>query len=165
MDALAARLGTRFQLEKRWESSVAKLSQGWLVKPQTYMNLSGKAVSGIARFYKVRAEEILVVFDDVDLPLGRLRLRPSGSAAGHNGLKSLITHLGTDAFPRLKLGIAPESGRPAGERLVGHVLGTFSEAERATLNQVVDRAVDALATALRSGLGVAMNLFNRKEEF
>ena len=164
MDALAARLGTRFDLEKRWESHVAKLSEGWLMKPLTYMNLSGKAVSGLARFYKVPAEEILVVFDDVDLPLGRLRLRPGGSAAGHNGLKSLIAHLGTDAFPRLKVGIAAEAGRPAGDRLVGHVLGTFSEAERATLAQVMDRAVDAVTTALRSGLGAAMNLFNRRDD-
>jgi PTH1 family peptidyl-tRNA hydrolase len=164
MDALAARLESRFQGEKRWQADVAKLAQGWLMKPLTYMNLSGQSVGGFAKFHRIRAEEILVVIDDVDLPLGRLRLRPSGSAGGHNGLKSLIAHLGTQAFPRLKVGIATESGRPAGERLVGHVLGTFGETEKAALAQVLDRAVEAVSTALRVGLGTAMNLFNRKGE-
>jgi PTH1 family peptidyl-tRNA hydrolase len=164
MDALAAQLGTSFQHEKRWESHVAKLPAGWLVKPQTYMNLSGRAANAIARFYKVPAEEMLVVFDDVDLPLGRVRLRPSGSAAGHNGLRSLIECLGTDAFPRLKVGIGSDSGRPAGDRLVGHVLGAFAEAERAAVAQAVDRAASAVLAAMRGGLGAAMNLFNRKDD-
>jgi PTH1 family peptidyl-tRNA hydrolase len=105
----------------------------------------------------------LVVFDDVDLPLGRLRLRASGSAAGHNGLKSLISTLGTDQFPRVKVGIGADSGRPAGDRLVGHVLGKFSEEEKAAVAQAVDRAADAVMGALKSGLGAAMNFFNRKE--
>lgn len=164
MDILADRLGARFQPEKRWESHVAKLANGWLVKPQTYMNLSGRAVSGISRFFKVTPQETLVIFDDVDLPLGRLRVRPSGSAAGHNGLKSLIGSLGTNEFPRVKVGIGADNGRPAGDRLVGHVLGKFSEEEKAAVAQAVDRAADAVITALKSGLGSAMNLFNRKDD-
>lgn len=163
MDVLATRLGTAFQVEKRWESHVAKFSGGFLVKPQTYMNLSGRAVGSVGRFYKITPQETLVVFDDVDLPLGRLRLRASGSAAGHNGLKSLISTLGTDQFPRVKVGIGADSGRPAGDRLVGHVLGKFSEDEKAAVAQAVDRAADAVMGALKSGLGAAMNFFNRKE--
>jgi PTH1 family peptidyl-tRNA hydrolase len=163
MDVLATRLGTAFQVEKRWESHVAKFAGGFLVKPQTYMNLSGRAVGSVGRFYKITPQETLVVFDDVDLPLGRLRLRASGSAAGHNGLKSLISTLGTDQFPRVKVGIGADSGRPAGDRLVGHVLGKFSEDEKAAVAQAVDRAADAVMGALKSGLGAAMNFFNRKE--
>ena len=163
MDVLATRLGTAFQVEKRWESHVAKFSGGFLVKPQTYMNLSGRAVGSVGRFYKITPQETLVVFDDVDLPLGRLRLRASGSAAGHNGLKSLVSTLGTDQFPRVKVGIGADSGRPAGDRLVGHVLGKFSEDEKAAVAQAVDRAADAVMGALKSGLGAAMNFFNRKE--
>lgn len=165
IDALASRLGVRFQNEKRWQSHAAKFDGGWLVKPQTYMNLSGRAVAGIARFHKIPAEEILVVCDDVDLPLGRLRLRPAGSAGGHNGLKSLIENLGGTGFARLKVGIAAATGgRPAGDRLSGHVLGRFTEEEKAAVAQAVDRAADAVLTALRDGLGAAMNLFNRKED-
>lgn len=164
MDALAARLGAAFQNEKRWQSHVAKITGGWLVKPQTYMNLSGRAVAGLARFHKVPAQEILVVCDDVDLPLGRLRLRPAGSAGGHNGLKSLIESLGGSDFPRLKVGIGAESGRPAGERLTGHVLGKFAPDEQAAVASAVERATEAVLAALRDGLGAAMNLFNRKQD-
>lgn len=163
MDVLAVRLGTAFQVEKRWESHVAKFAGGYLVKPQTYMNLSGRAVGNVGCFFKIPVQETLVVFDDVDLPLGRLRLRPSGSAAGHNGLKSLISSLGTDQFPRVKVGIGADNGRPAGDRLVGHVLGKFSEEERAAVAQAVDRAADAVLGAIRDGMGAAMNFFNRKE--
>lgn len=163
MDVLAARLGAAFQLEKRWESHVAKFAGGYLLKPQTYMNLSGRAVSQAGRYYKISPQETLVVFDDVDLPLGRLRLRLSGSAAGHNGLKSLISSLGTDQFARVKVGIGADNGRPAGDRLVGHVLGKFSDDEKAAVAQAVDRAADAVMKALKDGLGAAMNFFNRKE--
>lgn len=163
IDALAARLGVAFQTEKRWHSHVAKHRTGWLQKPQTYMNLSGRAVAGLARFHKLAVQEILVICDDVDLPLGRLRLRPSGSAGGHNGLKSIIESLGSNAFPRLKIGISTGSGRPAGERLSGHVLGRFDSSEQAVVAQVVARAADAVLTACQDGLGAAMNAFNRND--
>lgn len=163
MDVLAAKLGATFQVEKRWEAHVAKFTGGFLMKPQTYMNLSGRAVGQVGRYYKIPPHETLVVFDDVDLPLGRLRIRPSGSAAGHNGLKSLISSLSTDLFPRVKVGIGADNGRPAGDRLVGHVLGKFSNEEKAAVAQAVDRAAEAVLSALKNGLGAAMNLFNRKE--
>ncbi len=162
-DAIAARLGAAFQNEKRWQSHVAKFAAGWLQKPQTYMNLSGRAVAGLARFHKIPSQEILVICDDVDLPLGRLRLRPSGSAGGHNGLKSIIESLGGGDFPRLKIGVGAANGRPAGDRLSGHVLGRFDEQEQAEVARVVDRATEAVLTALKDGLGTAMNLFNRKD--
>ncbi len=165
MDVLAVRLGAAFQNEKRWQSHAAKFAGGWLLKPQTYMNLSGRAVAGLARFHKVPTREILVVCDDVDLPLGRLRLRPAGSAGGHNGLKSIIEYLGGSDFPRLKVGIGAENGgRPAGDRLSGHVLGKFTADEQASVAAAVERATEAVLTALRDGLGAAMNLFNRKQD-
>ena len=152
-----------FQLEKRWNSLLARVGNFWLLKPQTFMNDSGSAVSGLLRFHKLTAAETLVVYDDVDLPLGSLRMRLSGSAGGHNGMRSIISHLGTTEFPRLKLGIASsDSGRPDGEKLSGHVLGRFSEAEKPELGVMIQRAADAVTQALQIGLDAAMNVFNRK---
>ena len=125
------------------------------------MNDSGRSVRHVSQFYKVTPGEMLAVYDDVDLPLGKLRLRLSGSAGGHNGMKSMISNLGTEDFPRLKLGIATDTGRPAGDRLVGHVLGKFRDEERSTLNLVIQAATDAIISALQSGLDAAMNRFNR----
>lgn len=164
IDELAQRLGLAFTAEKRWDCLLAKFAGGWLMKPATFMNGSGDAVAAVSQFYKVRPSELLVVCDDVDLPLGRLRLRQGGSAAGHNGMKSIITRLGTEAFPRLRVGIGAADGRPAGERIVGHVLGKFLVEERSAAETAVRRAADAVATALRSGIEAAMNQFNRKED-
>lgn len=164
MDALAAKLGISFTLEKRWDCLLAKFSEGWLIKPQTYMNASGRAAASVGRFYKITPAETLAVYDDVDVLLGRLRLRPGGSAGGHNGIRSMINDLGTQDFPRLKVGIATTSGRPAGDRMVGHVLGRFAESEKETVLLTVARATDAVLESIRSGLGAAMNLFNRKED-
>ena len=160
LDEVAQRMGAGFQLEKRWNTLLARSGSTWLLKPQTFMNLSGDAVASVGGFYKLPAQETLVIYDDVDLPLGTLRLRPAGSAGGHNGMRSLIARLGTDAFPRLKLGIAAEAGRPAGHKLSGHVLGSFTEDERPVLAEMIQRAADAVMHALRSGLGAAMNAFN-----
>jgi peptidyl-tRNA hydrolase, PTH1 family len=162
LDEVARRLGLTFQSDKRWNTLVARHESCWLLKPQTYMNDSGRAVAGLNRFFKVTPQETLVVYDDVDLPLGAARFRGNGSAAGHNGIKSLISHLSTADFPRLKLGIATESGRPSGDRMVGHVLGKFTADEQAPLAIVVDQAADAIITALQKGLSAAMNVFNRK---
>jgi len=163
VDELARRMKISFTEEKSWHGKVAKFPGGWLLKPQTYMNDSGRSVRGLSQFYKIMPTETLVIYDDVDLTLGRTRLRLAGSAGGHNGMKSLISSLGTDAFPRLKLGIATESGRPDGDRLVGHVLGKFSDDEKPTLQIIIQRAADAVISSLQSGLGAAMNLFNRNE--
>ena len=162
LDEVARRMSTTFQHEKRWNCLLARSGATWLWKPLTCMNASGEAVAAVSHFYKIKPEEVLVAFDDVDMPIGSLRLRPSGSAGGHNGMRSIISLLGTDQFPRLKLGIAAESGRPAGHKLSGHVLGRFTEDERSGVLQAVDRAAEAVLLSLRSGLDAAMNLFNRK---
>lgn len=161
IDEVARRMGVEFQNEKRWKSLVARSGGTVLMKPQTYMNASGEAASAVAHFFKLQPAETLVVFDDVDLPLGTLRMRPGGSAGGHNGIRSLIAHLSTDQFPRLKLGISGTSGRPAGHKMSGHVLGRFTEDERPELAIMIDRAADAVIHSLRSGLEAAMNVFNR----
>ncbi|MES2507138.1 MAG: aminoacyl-tRNA hydrolase [Verrucomicrobiota bacterium] len=164
VDELARLSGVSFTEEKRWHGWVAKIPGALLLKPSTFMNDSGRCVQLVSQFYKVSVQELLVIYDDVDLPLGRMRMRLAGSAGGHNGLKSMIRSLGSDAFPRLKLGIATPSGRPAGERLVGHVLGKFREDERTELAIMIQRATDAVRLACQSGLETAMNYFNRKEE-
>ena len=162
LEEVAHRLAIAFQPEKKWNAHLARVASTWFIKPQTYMNDSGRSVAAVAKFQKITPAETLVVYDDLDLPLGGLRLRPAGSAGGHNGMKSIVNSFGTDAFPRLKVGIAPGGGRPDGGRMVGYVLGRFQEDERATLAQVIDRAADAVQHILKHGVESAMNLFNRK---
>jgi PTH1 family peptidyl-tRNA hydrolase len=164
LDEIARRMGAAFREEKRWSGLVAKFTGGYLLKPLTFMNDSGRSVQSVGHFYKASPAQTLVVYDDVDLPLGRLRFRTSGSAAGHNGIRSLISSLGSDEFPRLKVGIAPADGRPAGERMVGHVLGKFSAEEQPALQTVIQRAADAVLSAVDRGLETAMNVFNRQTE-
>ncbi len=164
LDEIAKRMGAAFHEEKRWSGMVAKFTGGYLLKPLTFMNDSGRAVQSVGHFYKASPAQTLVVYDDVDLPLGRLRFRTSGSAAGHNGIRSLISSLGSDEFPRLKVGIAPTDGRPAGERMVGHVLGKFRAEELPALQAVIQRAADAVLSAVDRGLETAMNVFNRQPE-
>lgn len=130
-----------------------------LVKPQTFMNLSGQAVAPIARFYKVPPERILVAFDDVDLPLATLRLRPKGGAGGHKGVRSIIQQLGTQEFPRLRLGI----GRPSGRMPVeAYVLQKFKPAEWEAMVATYEEAVQAVEAVLTVGIDEAMNRFNAR---
>lgn len=130
-----------------------------LVKPQTYMNLSGEAVGPIARFYKVPPERILVAFDDVDLPTAALRIRPKGGAGGHNGMRSIIQHLGTEDFPRLRLGI----GRPVGQTPVeAYVLQKFKPDEWQAMLGLYQQGVEAVKAVIKEGLDNAMNQFNGK---
>lgn len=164
LDEIARRLGAAFREEKRWTGLVAKFSGGHLLKPLTFMNDSGRSAQAVGHFYKTAPAQTLVVYDDVDLSLGRLRFRTSGSAAGHNGIRSLISSFGTQDFPRLKVGIAPADGRPAGERMVGHVLGSFRAEEQPALQNVIQRAADAVLATLERGLDAAMNVFNRQPE-
>ena len=133
--------------------------QGVLVmKPTTYMNLSGEAAGDAARFYKVPAQRVLVISDDTDLPLGKLRIRKGGSAGGHNGLKSLIQHLGTDQFPRLKVGVG---GKPHPDYdMADWVLGQLKGEDKKTMDEAVKRAADAVECLLRDGPDRAMNRFN-----
>lgn len=127
-----------------------------LLEPQTYMNLSGRSVREASTFLKLDVANLLVVVDDMALPLGRLRLRTQGSAGGHNGLISVIRELGTDAFCRLRVGI----GQVAGERMVGHVLGSFSDEELPVIRESVARAADAVECWIVDGSDAAMTKFN-----
>jgi peptidyl-tRNA hydrolase, PTH1 family len=162
LDSLSHRSSTEWKPEKVWHCDVARTGEAWLQKPMTFMNDSGRAVAAVVRFLKLLPEQVLAVYDDVDLPLGRIRLRPAGSAAGHNGIKSLIQHLGTDAFPRLKVGVAGKSGRPDGEDLADYVLSPFTEDEQAALQHILPQSADAVLHAIRHGFDTAMNLFNRQ---
>ena len=129
-----------------------------LMKPVTYMNLSGEAVGEAARFYKLDPAHVLIISDDVDLPLGKLRIRTGGSAGGHNGLKSIIQHLGTDQFPRLKVGVG---GKPHPDYdMADWVLGKLRGEDKKVLDEAVKRAADAVECFLREGPQRAMNRFN-----
>ena len=129
-----------------------------LMKPTTYMNLSGEAVGEAARFYKLDPGHVLVISDDVDLPLGKLRIRTGGSAGGHNGLKSIIQHLGTDQFPRLKVGVG---GKPHPDYdMADWVLGRLQGEDKKVMDEAVKRAAAAVECFLRDGPQKAMNRYN-----
>lgn len=131
-----------------------------LVQPQTYMNRSGYAARCFVERHQLEPSSVLVVYDEVSLPLGRLRLRRSGSPAGHRGLESVIESLRTAEVPRLRLGIAPPDGPPTGEDLADFVLSPFAAEDRETVEEMIRRAADAAETWLREGVEVAMNRFN-----
>ena len=155
------------ELSRRWNvrlrswKSIADLAivhdRGVLLAaPRTFMNASGEAVGQIAAFYKIDPADVLVMVDEVQLPVGRLRIRPFGSAGGHNGLKSIIQHIG-EAFPRLRIGIG--RGDPRWD-LADHVLSTFGREEREVIDRAVSRAADAVETFVAEGIGATMNKFN-----
>ncbi len=159
LDELARRLGAsgdRRAHRAVLTDAVVAGQKVLLAKPQTYMNLSGQSVAEIVRYYKIETDELLVVYDDLDLAFGRIRIRPGGSAGGHNGVRSLIQALGTQEIPRLRVGI----GRPSGRRAIGHVLSGWTGEEREALGQVVGDATDAVECILEKGLLGAMNEFN-----
>jgi PTH1 family peptidyl-tRNA hydrolase len=160
LDRLAGASGATFQSVPKWQSHLAKIPGDGtlLLKPQTFMNLSGRAVQQILSFHKWTPEQMLVIYDDVALPLGTLRFREKGSAGGHNGIKSIIQHLGSDAFPRLKLGIgASEPGE-----MTGHVLGKFSPDERPVLENMLATALDAVQLARSQGIAAAAHRFHTR---
>lgn len=126
-----------------------------LARPLTYMNESGRAVASLLRWLKLEPADLLVVYDEIDLPLGKLRMRPDGGSAGHNGMRSIIQSLGTDVFPRLRIGV----GRPVGGG-VRHVLGPFGRDEVPIVEEVRERAVSAIECFVVEGLVTAMNRFN-----
>ena len=137
-----------------------------LLKPQTYMNNSGRSIRAVLDWYKMQPQSVLIVYDDMDLPLGRLRLRLSGSAGGHNGMKSAIAHLNTQEFPRLRIGI----GRPKNavaesndKKTIGYVLGKFSPEETELIDGVMKLVVEAIDLSLRQGVEKAMSLYNSQE--
>jgi len=156
LDRLAGAMGATFRAEKKWQAEAASNGGVWLLKPQTYMNLSGESVSALARFYQIEPARVLIVLDDMALPLGRLRFRERGSAGGHNGLQSILDHLGTQSVPRLRIGIGSTEAGAA----VDHVLGRFAVDERPLVEQSLDRAVEAIRFAQENDLPSAMNRFN-----
>ena len=160
-DRLSEREGVKFN-KLRYRALTGEVRLGGqrvlVLKPQTYMNLSGEAVKLAGGFYKIPPERVLVISDDVSLPLGKLRIRASGSAGGHNGLKNIIAHLGTDAFPRIKVGV----GAPAhpDQDMVDWVIGSFSAQEKKAVAQAVDQALDAAACLIEKGVAEAQNRYN-----
>ncbi len=135
-----------------------------LLKPLTYMNLSGQAIRAATDWYKIPAESVLVVYDDMDLPIGKLRMRLSGSAGGHNGMKSAIAHLGTDKFPRLRIGIGkPQNETSTNDRdTISFVLGKFSSEESQLLEKVLKLVREAVELSLHQGVEKSMSLYNSR---
>ncbi len=127
------------------------------LKPQTFMNLSGESVAEASAFYKIPMERVIVIYDDISLPVGKIRIREKGSAGGHNGIKNIIERTGTDVFPRIKVGVG---GPPANGELVNWVLGSFSEEEKKILADSIDRACAAVEEIIRNGCGKAAAKFN-----
>lgn len=160
VDQIAYRLDVKFS---RLESKALVTKANYkgnpiiLAKPQTYMNLSGQSIGSLVKFYKIPLENLMVVYDDVDLPFGSLRLRPSGGSAGQKGMESIIERLSGSGFPRLRIGI----GRPPGRmEAADYVLKNFSASQAQFLPEILDRACDAILTYLREGIDSAMNQFN-----
>ena len=163
IDALAHRAQISLSENRRFQalSGEGVVSGGKLrlLKPLTYMNLSGQAIRAATDWYKLPPQSVLIIYDEMDLPLGRLRLRLSGSAGGHNGMKSAIAHLGTPDFPRLRLGIGKSDGS---KDTVAHVLGKFSPQEAQLMSEVLELAVDAVQYSLKHGVEKAMSLYNSR---
>jgi PTH1 family peptidyl-tRNA hydrolase len=160
LDRLTVKLNARFT---RLQSKALVASTNYqerkiiLAKPQTFMNLSGQSVQGLMHFYKLPLENLLIAHDDLDLPVGTIRIRPDGRSAGQKGMASTIERLGTDEFPRLRLGI----GRPPGQmQAPDYVLQDFSDADLKVISETLNRAVDAALMWVTDGLDIAMNKYN-----
>jgi PTH1 family peptidyl-tRNA hydrolase len=160
VERLAAQSGSTWERSTKWDAFSAKLGDVLLVKPNSFMNRSGYPLVAIAQFYKIAPPEILVVLDDMALPLGRLRIRPDGGSGGHNGLESIIIQFGSEEVPRLRIGI----GAAPGEAGADYVLSQFLEEEKPIVAATVDRAAQAVKCAIDNGLVSAMNNFNKVEE-
>ena len=163
IDALADKYGIRIEEKKHKALCGTGVIEGvkvLLVKPQTYMNLSGESVRGLVDYYKVDIEtELLVIFDDVSLDVGQLRIRKKGSAGGHNGIKSIIQHLGSNIFQRIKVGVGE---KPKEYQLADYVLGHFSKSEREVMEEGYRNAIEAVEMIVKGDIDAAMNAFNKK---
>ena len=164
LDTLAQKLGADLS-ERKHRALCGKAVIGGqkviLLKPQTYMNSSGESIRAAADYYKVPPEDILVVYDDISLAPGQLRIRAKGSAGGHNGIKSIIAHLGTQEFPRVKVGIGE---KPPRMDLADYVLGHFSSGEKKIMEEAAKEAADAICEIVNVGIEQAMNDHNRRKE-
>ena len=163
MDALAEKIGADIS-EKKHKALCGKGVIGGekviLMKPQTYMNSSGESIRAAADYYKVDPEDILIVYDDISLAPGQLRIRAKGSAGGHNGIKSIIAHLGTQEFPRVKVGVGE---KPKGYDLADYVLGHFTKEEQAIFAERFDEVYDAVQLIVMGDITEAMNRHNKKK--
>jgi len=160
VDLLAHERGLVWEKSSKWDAATARLGDALLVKPASYMNRSGHPLFAIAQFFKIAPQEIFVVLDDFSLPLGRLRIRQSGSPGGHNGLESIIVQFGTEEIPRLRIGI----GSAPAEGASDYVLSNFFEEEKGLVRSTIIRAADAVKCAIDNGVVSAMNTFNKPEE-
>jgi PTH1 family peptidyl-tRNA hydrolase len=159
IDGLASAPGaTRFQ--NRFEAQVAEINEGGekvlLVKPETFMNLSGRSVRQVMDFYRVETKDLLVICDDVNLPLGKIRVRAKGSHGGHNGLRDIQAHLGTQEYSRLRIGV----GGADKEAMVGHVLGRFKPSEQPVMEETLLTTLQVVVVWVTQGVDVCMNRFN-----
>ncbi|RMF27138.1 MAG: aminoacyl-tRNA hydrolase [Cyanobacteria bacterium J083] len=165
VDALAETWQLSWQENRRFqglfaEGVIAKIGKKVrLLKPLTYMNRSGQSVRAVSDWYKIPPESILVIYDEMDLPLGKIRIRLSGSAGGHNGMKSIISHLKSQNFPRLRIGIGRSNGK---KDTISHVLGKFTSEEIKIVHQVLQLTVEAVELSLREGLEKAMSIYNAR---
>ncbi|BAU65990.1 peptidyl-tRNA hydrolase [Stanieria sp. NIES-3757] len=162
VDALADSWGLNWEKNQRFQGLIAEglapnRSKIRLLKPLTYMNRSGQAVRAVIDWYKLAPESVLVIYDDMDLPVGKLRMRLSGSAGGHNGMKSIISHLGSQNFPRLRIGIGKSDGN---KETVSHVLGKFAPTETKVVTEVLEFTAKAVNLSLKDGVEKAMSLYN-----
>ncbi len=163
-DGLVERLGTTYSIGYRCVLARANVesTRVYIVKPLTYMNLSGEVIPYLRRRWRVAPEDLLVIFDDMSLPVGKIRLRSKGSSGGHNGVKSIIQHLGTQDFPRLRIGIGQPPSSAEENGAVDYVLSRFSSRELAILEQARTLAVDAALAFVRDGIQAAMSAFNSR---
>lgn len=165
LEALAARWKLSFT-SKKFDAELAQGSFAGekllLLKPQTFMNLSGTALGGAARFYKVAPADVLVIHDELDLPFAKLALKAGGGTGGHNGLNSIRESWGEETYGRLRFGIGKPTGPNAKEQVIGHVLGDFSKEERSALPDLIGKACDISESWVREGLARAMNRWNGK---
>lgn len=160
VDRLASEMGVGWEKKSGVDAQISKAGDVLLVKPTSFMNRSGFPLLDVAQFYKIPANEMLVVFDDFSLPLGRIRIRPDGGTGGHNGLESIIVQFGTDEIPRLRIGIG---GAPA-DAASDYVLSRFFQEEKEIVLSTIERAAKAIKCAIDIGLVSAMNTFNKPEE-
>lgn len=160
IDVLADMLGTTVE-EKKFKGCYGRGMIGgekvMLLKPQTFMNLSGESVRAAADFYKVDTDHIIIIYDDISLDVGQLRIRKKGSAGGHNGIKNIIAHLGTQEFPRIKVGVGD---KPKKMDLADYVLSRFSKEDRAVMEDAFKEAAKAVEVMIKEGVDTAMNQFN-----
>jgi PTH1 family peptidyl-tRNA hydrolase len=161
VEKLAAKWGSKWSSQRKFQARVSRAERDGktvlLAEPQTFMNLSGESVGALMRFYQLPLDRILIVVDDADLPLGEIRLRPGGGTGGHHGLESVMQHVGSREYARLRLGIGRQD---TARQITGHVLGKFSPDQSGLLDKVLERAAGQLECWLDAGLQKAMSQFN-----